>query len=210
MTYYKRHLPHWQPEGAEFFITFRLAESLPEEAVKKLKSYQEQLREQNDENLRNEIIRKTFQKYEGLLDKAETGPTWLKEEKIARIVQEALHFYNNKDYDLYAYCIMPNHVHMVFKHLAKNGNTDKSKNSYPVTTILQSIKSYSALECNKILDRTGAFWQSESYDRVIRDQYELENKIRYTLNNPVKARLVQKWEEWPYSYCKHEFINSFR
>ena len=104
---------------------------------------------------------------------------------------------------------MPNHVHAVFKHMNTGDKKKSSKNEYPITVLLHSIKSYTALECNKILGRTGAFWQSESYDRVIRDQKELENKIRYTLNNPVKAGLIQKWQDWPYSYCRSEFVDTF-
>lgn len=86
---------------------------------------------------------------------------------------------------------------------------DNTKEEYPVTKILHSIKSYTALECNKLLDRKGTFWQSESYDRVIRSSDELENTIRYVLNNPVKAGLVEEWTNWPHSYCKPEFGESF-
>lgn len=207
MVFYKRHLPHWQPEEAELFITFRLADSLPVEAIKRLKYYRKQLQKEAKKNLHSKIQSKLFQKYEAFLDQAESGPLWLKEEKVAQIVQKSLHFYDNKDYDLYAYCIMPNHVHVVFKML--DIERDQDKHTYSVTKILHSIKSYTALECNKILNRKGPFWQSESYDRVIRDSDELENTIAYTLNNPVKAGLVKHWRDWPYTYCKPEFLVSF-
>ncbi len=207
MVFYKRHLPHWQPEEAELFITFRLADSLPVEAIKRLKYYRKQLQKEAKKNLHSKIESKLFQKYEAFLDQAESGPLWLKEEKVAQIVQKSLHFYDNKDYDLYAYCIMPNHVHVVFKML--DIERDQDKHTYSVTKILHSIKSYTALECNKILNRKGPFWQSESYDRVIRDSDELENTIAYTLNNPVKAGLVKHWRDWPYTYCKPEFLESF-
>jgi hypothetical protein len=114
MSYYERHLPHWQPNQAEFFVTFRLAGSLPVKAVKVLKSYQQKRNEEHDAGLEAKIRRKVFQKYEKLLDCSGSGPTWLKEEKVADIVQDALHFYDDKKYDLYAYCVMPNHVHLVF------------------------------------------------------------------------------------------------
>jgi REP element-mobilizing transposase RayT len=209
VEYYKRHLPHWQPEGAEFFIPFRLAESLPVEAVNKLKSYRKQLEKQDDSKIKDEIQGQIFKKYEGLLDQAGSGPTWLKEKNVAGVVQNSLHFYDSKAYDLYAYCVMPNHVHVVFKHLGDNEEINELNDVYSITKILHSIKSYTALECNKVLNRAGAFWQSESYDRVIRDQDELENTIRYTLHNPVKAGLVERWEEWSYSYCKSEFVDTF-
>ena len=210
MNYYKRHLPHWQPEGAEFFITFRLTGSLPKEVVEKLRQQRKKFNEQSESRYKKEIQKKIFQKYEDLLDRAESGPAWLKNEKIYEIVKNALQYYDQKKYDLYAYCIMPNHVHLVFKLLDAKGDSNINEIEYPVTTIMQSIKSYTALECNKVLGRKGAFWQSESFDRVIRDQDELENTIRYTLNNPVKAGLIDQWEDWSHSYCKPEFIETFK
>lgn len=232
MSFYKRNLPHWQPEGAEYFITFRLAGSLPKEAVAKIKnernrlwrerkettrssgSLPEQQKPKNNESagsdrlsdLRDEIQRKTFKKYEILLDKAEKGPIWLEKSAVADVVKEAIHYRDEKEYDLYAYTIMPNHVHLVFKLLRINGHGDTDN---PVTEILKSLKWYTALKTNRILNRTGAFWQDESYDRVIRDARELENTIAYTLNNPVKAGLVKKWEDWAYSYCEPEFLPTF-
>ncbi|HEX6982260.1 MAG TPA: hypothetical protein VF181_05825, partial [Balneolaceae bacterium] len=127
MAFYQRHLPHWQPKQAEFFITFRLAGSLPAEAINRLQSYRKQVQDTEQED-QNQIQRNIFQKYEGLLDKFETGPTWLREEKVAQIVQGALNYYDKEHYDLYAFTIMPNHVHLVFRHL----NISKSS-EYGVT-----------------------------------------------------------------------------
>jgi hypothetical protein len=64
-----------------------------------------------------------------------------------------------------------------------------------------------AKKSNKVLNRKGKFWQPESYDRVIRDDRQLENKLRYTLYNPVKAGLISDWKQWPHTYCKPEFID---
>lgn len=122
------------------------------------------------------------------MDHNETGPTWLRQQEIAEIVKEAIHYRDGNEFDLYAYTIMPNHVHLVFKHLM---DSRTSKDTYPVTEILRKLKRYTARECNKLLQRTGSFWQAESFDRVIRNTRELESTIAYTLNNPVKARLVK-------------------
>ncbi len=234
MSFYKRNLPHWQPAGAEYFITFRLAGSLPANVVAKIKNDKAQrlcelrmatsssgsLPEQQGfidraragsdklSDLQEQIERVTFLKYEALLDKADSGPIWLKQPEVADIVQEAIHYRDQKEYDLYVYCIMPNHVHIVFKLLDQNEICSESK-EYMVTDVLKSLKWYTALKCNKLLLRNGGFWQAESYDRVIRDAGELENTIAYTLNNPVKAGFVEKWEDWPYSYCKPEFLELF-
>lgn len=205
MVFYQRHLPHWQPKSAEFFITFRLAGSLPKQAVNKLQFDRKQAQESNQHD-QNQLLRKILKKYEDLLDKAATGPTWLGQYKIAETVQNALHYHDEQSYDLYSYTIMPNHVHLIFRHI---DSAKEASNNYPVTDILHSIKSYTALECNRILGRKGRFWQSESYDRVIRDQNELEKTIRYVLYNPVKAGFVDQWQDWPYSYCTSKFIKSF-
>ena len=234
MNFYKRNLPHWQPSGSEYFITFRLAGSLPAEVVAKIKNDRAQrsrelrkatsssgslpekqgihdmVRAGSDRlsDLQEKIERETFLKYEDLLDKADAGPVWLKQPEVADIVQEAIHHRDQKEYDLYAYCIMLNHVHLVFRLLKQNQVLSES-NEYLVTEALKSLKWFTALKCNQQLQRSGAFWQAESYDRVIRDAKELENTIAYTLNNPVKAGFVEKWEDWPYSYCKPEFLESF-
>ena len=75
--------------------------------------------------------------------------------------------------------------------------------------ILQSLKAYTARAANKILQRGGAFWLHESYDHVVRDEKELERIIWYVLNNPVKARLVKEWHEWPWLYCRPDMVEHF-
>lgn len=209
MSFYKRQLPHWQPDDAEFFVTFRLAGSLPAEAIKKLKKLKEDLGKGVEVESASKYSSSITQKYENLIEGTENGPAWLKEKEIAQIVLESLHFFDKKEYDLYAYCIMPNHVHVVFKVNGRELDQAKTTHIYPATNIIGRLKSYTALNCNKVLGRTGPFWQAESYDRVIRDSDELENTIAYTLNNPVKAGLVKNWTDWPYTYCKPGLIESY-
>jgi len=123
----------------------------------------------------------------------------LADSDIAVIVVEALHHRDQNNYDLYAFCIMSNHVHVVFKFLH---NTEAQ---FPVAEIFKRLKSFTALKANEELGRTGSFWHSKSYDRVIRNEKELEKTIRYVLTNPIKAGLVTDWKEWEYSYCKQDF-----
>lgn len=205
MSFYRRNLPHWQPEQAEYFVTFRLTNSLPAIAIERLNDERKIL--QKSGKSISEVKRRIFAKYENLLDKAESGPTWLKNRKVAQIVCESIHHRDQNEYDLYAYCVMPNHIHLVFKLLNNSKIIEGVK--YPVTKLLQGLKKYTAHECNKVLDRTGQFWQHESFDRVVRDTDELENTIRYVLHNPVKAKLVKYWKDWPYSCCKEEFVENF-
>ena len=214
-TYYRRNLPHYQPSDATFFITFRLAGSLPGEVIARLREEHMQnekllqkIRDAKERKRKLAVQRKQyFGRVDELLDKAVEGPYWLKDERVAEVITDAIHFRDGKDYELIAYCIMPNHVHLVFHvgHVERNGislkrdtvslykqNTDSR---YTVTSILQSLKRYTALKANKILNRAGAFWQHESYDHVVRDEKELERIIAYVLNNPVKAGFASTWQE---------------
>jgi REP element-mobilizing transposase RayT len=136
-----------------------------------------------------------------MLDHQDGPNDWLKHPEVADVVAQSMHFYAENMYDLYAFCIMPNHVHMVFRmHIG--ANNDKK---YPVSDVLGRIKSYSAQKANKILGRTGTFWQQESYDHVVRNQKSLKNIIHYTLENPVKANLASSWREWSHTYVDEQF-----
>ncbi len=183
MSFYRRNLPHYQPPLAEYFITFRIAGSLPKSAVDRLNNERKSLEKIGEEP--SLIERRIYAKYDELLDEASTGPTWLSKPKIAETVCDSFHYRDNKLYDLYAYSLMPNHGHLVFKHL----NQDNMA-KYPVTKILQELKRFTAVECNKLIGREGQFWQHESFDHIVRDNDALERIIYYTLNNPVKAGLV--------------------
>lgn len=104
---------------------------------------------------------------------------------------------------------MSNHVHVVFKPFlderSLSVNKDAERLVYeskdpPLDVIMHSLKSYTANEANKILHRSGAFWETESYDHVIRSAREYGRVKAYVLNNPVKAGLVKDWREWPWSW----------
>jgi REP element-mobilizing transposase RayT len=71
---------------------------------------------------------------------------------------------------------------------------------------MQSLKRHTARQANIVLGRQGAFWQDESYDRVIRDNDEYVRTVNYVLENPVKAGLVSKWEDWPWAYFKSDVL----
>lgn len=71
----------------------------------------------------------------------------------------------------------------------------------PFHLTLKSLKGYSARKANEVLNRTGQpFWQSESYDHVVRDAAAFNRIVAYILNNPVKAGFIESWEDWPHSY----------
>ncbi len=206
-TYYDRKLPHFQPPGATLFVTFRLAGSLPAYVIQNLRdefsSFQTNLESSHDPDKFEKKIyaeqRRYFGKWDKALDTSTTGPFWLRNEKIASVVSESLHFLNNQRYELDAFSIMPNHVHAVFKPLPI-----ESDEYYSLSGIMHSLKRHTALEANKILNRKGQFWQHECYDHVVRDEAEHHRIIQYVINNPVAAGLVAEWRDWPWTYCRFE------
>ena len=204
---YRRNLPHYQPATVTLFVTFRLAGSLPVEVLRLLREEYERAVAEFDQTLslleRSEMVyaaqRRFFGRMDAFLDAAETGPRWLGEAMIAELVANSLHYRHERVYDLDTFCLMPTHAHVTFAPLtASNGKP------HALSSIMQSLKGYTAHEANKILDREGAFWHHESYDHVVRDAEEHERIVKYILNNPVKAGLVADWRDWPWSYTKHQ------
>ena len=207
--YYRRHLPHTQPPGATFFITFRLANSLPPEVLEKLQEDRaaievaiSKITDSDEKRQRQEIERKKwFTKWDDALDQVQTGDFYLREPKVAATVANSIRFHDGKWFDVIAYCLMPNHVHLVITPFEKTADQE-----YSLSEILHNIKRNSAKQSNKILGRTGDFWQHESYDHFIRDDAELERVVKYVLHNPVKAGLCSEWTDWQWSYSKYPML----
>jgi REP element-mobilizing transposase RayT len=203
---YRRHLPHFQPPGATLFITFRLADSIPKEVLKQLATETEQVEtvlagiSDPQERERQAYLeqRRLFGKWDIVLDSTTSGPTWLREPKIADLIVESLYYRHNRVYDLDAFCVMPNHVHVVYIPLRKEDDS-----YHALSAIMQSLKGRTASKANLLLGRKGDFWQHESYDHVVRDETEWRRIITYVVNNPVKANLVEHWQDWPWTYCKY-------
>jgi len=201
--YYERNLPHWHPPGATFFLTYRLAGSIPLAVLRQMKEDSDELLKLAEKTLqgatleaqRYQIQRRFFGQYDAALDTNPNGPYWLRESAVAELVIESLRFCAEKHFHLWAFCIMPNHVHVLLKHHPE---------ALLMSKILQSHKGFTGQEANKLLGRNGKFWHRETYDHVVRDQNEFDRIARYILNNPVKAKLVDKWEDWPYTYAHPE------
>ena len=146
------------------------------------------------------LERQWFQKSEDILHRANFGPTWMRDERVADKVAENLHRLDGEAYRLDAFSVMSNHVHVVFKPFLNEESIweiwDEEEgliftSSYPgLAETMHSLKGRSARECNLILERKGSFWEHESFDHVIR-KGKFDKTIRYVLNNPVKVGLVR-------------------
>lgn len=204
--FYRRHLPHFQPPGATLFVTFRLVGSIPQVILRELLVERERvdaildrIADPIERDRRADLEERClFARWDAALDTAQQGPFWLRDSHIATLVAESLHHRDGQVYTLDAYCIMPNHVHLICTPLPKPDGT-----YHALAAILHSLKRYMARQANELLGRKGQFWQHENYDRVVRDEDELHRIIAYVMNNPVKAGLVATWEEWGWIYVRN-------
>jgi REP element-mobilizing transposase RayT len=201
------YLPHVKREGASYFVTFRLADSLPKAVLLKYQAERaerlhrfhaaqksaKQLGATAQTETVDEIERDYFRKLETYLDKG-VGECSLKRPEIAMVVADALRFFDGRRYRLDAWVVMPNHVHAVLWPMP----------NHTLSKIVQSWKRHTSRETNKLLHRTGnTFWQPESYDHWIRNDEEHARCCHYVENNPVKARLCAAPEDWPWSSAHH-------
>jgi|SRR6516162_6116315 REP element-mobilizing transposase RayT len=196
------YLPHVKREGVRYFVTFRLADSLPKEVLLTIKAKQAMrlaaLNAKRGGQAEHtacriesieEIERDYFRELEAYLDRG-TGQCWLRRPDIAGLVSGALKFFDGERYALRAWVVMPNHVHVVFWPVPDQ----------TVSGIVHSWKRFIGREANKILHLTGhAFWQPEPFDHWIRNDVEFARCCSYVIHNPVKARLCRRAEEWPWS-----------
>jgi putative transposase len=178
--FYRRKLPHLHPEKDEatfLFVTWRLAGSLPKCQFPSPPSPPIS-------------AGRSFVIMDREADKATFGPVWLRDPRVASVVADALRYgeTGRRFYQLRAWVIMPNHVHVVLMPQA------------PLPTITRWVKGSTARNANLILGRTGLpFWQDESFDHRVRDEAELERIVRYVENNPVSAGLIANACEWTWS-----------
>jgi REP element-mobilizing transposase RayT len=108
----------------------------------------------------------------------------MKRDDVAALVAGALRHFEGIRYRLFAWCVMPNHVHTVVQPLS----------GYDFPCIVHSWKSFTAKEANRVIGRTGHFWQPEPYDHLVRDEEDFGRQVEYVLSNPSRAGLRDwKW-----------------
>ncbi len=191
------YLPHWRIPGATYAVTFRAKDSLPASVLEDYERKRQTLMERvamirksagaRDATcellpLRDELESLTETIIEPALHAAE-GPQPLSDPRIAEIACNALKFFDGERYDLLAWSVMPNHVHAL---LTPRVGHDLAK-------ILQSWKTHSAKEANRILGKSGTFWQEEYYDHIVRDGEDLKHQVGYILRNPLRGRVSAEW-----------------
>ena len=180
-----RNLPHWAQDGTLIFVTFRLADSLPQEKLREWEAEKEAwLRghpEPWDEETRREYAQSFPQRLQDYLD-AGYGSCILARKDCRDTVESALEHFNGNRYDLHAYVVMPNHVHVLMALAAKDD----------LSAVMHSWKSYTANILNRLCGTSGAVWRKESYDRLIRNSSHYRKVIEYITDKNAKGQMVKR------------------
>jgi REP element-mobilizing transposase RayT len=199
------YLPHCDKPGLTQFITFRLWDSMPASrrgewehllaiaershaprtapGTRSIASPDDKARAE----AREKAAREQRTKLEDYLDRG-LGECFLREPHIAALMESTIRFHHGSRFDLLAWVVMPNHVHALIE-----------VNDTPLSKIIQNWKSIVAVKANKLLGRTGDFWQLDYWDTYMRDAEQTRKAIRYIESNPVKAKLCRAPEAWLFS-----------
>jgi REP element-mobilizing transposase RayT len=175
------YLPHFDGGDIAQTISFRLADSLPQTVVERWKR---ELAFESGGNADLSLRRRI----EAYLDQG-YGNCALKDARVATIVQDSLLHFDGERYRLYAWVLMPNHVHILLTPAI----------GWSLSRIMKDMKSFTSREANTILGRRGQFWMEDYFDRYVRDAKHFASATAHIESNPVKAKLCIKPEDWPFS-----------
>jgi REP element-mobilizing transposase RayT len=187
---YLRHLPHWRQAGATYFVTFRLADSIPQRQLQALKrwrlAWERRHGEVQSEAEWKALAREITSKVERWLDHG-YGQCELRLPPVAKLMQDSLWKFQDDRYFVSGFVVMPNHVHA----------TLRPHENHELEEILKNMKGYVARLTNRLLGRSGTLWEEESYDRIVRDEEHLYRVVQYMGRNPARAGLpVSEWNRW--------------
>lgn len=189
-------LPHWEQSGCTYFVTWRMADSIPMHKLRSLQNERVTWLADHPKPWDDTTWKEFGQRFEGRiqewLDQGE-GSRFLDHEGARKIVSNALHFFDGQRYTLGDYVVMPNHVHVLF---IPSPGRDLRK-------LLHSWKSFTSKEILKCLpEAPNPFWLMESFDHIVRTEAQLKHFEDYIRENPVKANLKPgTWTHWKSELC---------
>jgi REP element-mobilizing transposase RayT len=178
----QNRLPHWQQSGAVYFVTFRLADAVPQRLRDQWESERAAWVRVQAEPWSAEIELEYHQRFSGAIERwldAGYGSCFLRRRDCAELVAEALRHFDGERLGLISSVVMPNHVHVLFVQNAE----------WPLEKVLRSWKSFASRRINGLLSRGGGLWQRDYFDRLFRDERHFANCVRYIRRNPKKAHL---------------------
>jgi|AraplaMF_Cvi_mMS_1032046.scaffolds.fasta_scaffold39674_2 REP element-mobilizing transposase RayT len=168
------YLPHFDSQDVVQFVTYRLSDSLPLEALERIRL------SDRPETLRDELLDRGW------------GACWLRQAPVAEIVEQSFFAFDGDRYRLHAWTIMPNHVHVLFG----------VRSEVTLSDIVASWKKFTARQANRLLGRTGPFWQADYWDRFIRNDAHFDAAVSYIDNNAVKAGLAKTPADWAWGSAR--------
>ncbi len=184
------YLSHFDRPGLIQAITFRLYDSVPAHVIARWKAELQSTAAKSANA--SAVARETEVELHRQIARCEDagyGACWLRAHHVARIIEDALLYFDGERYRLLAWCIMPNHVHAL----------GETMGGFPLGKIAHSWKSFTATQADEALGRAGTFWLREYHDRYIRDADHFDAAVHYIEQNPVKARLVREARDWKFS-----------
>lgn len=188
----KGNLRHYHQDGHPVFITFRLADSLPQQFLEQHQQHWQQFQLDNPQLPPDELRRQFAQQYHidanKLLDQG-YGECLLAQQQYRNIVSQALGYHHDTLYLLHQYVIMPNHVHLILEPLG----------THDWQTAIHSVKTFTARAINKARQHNAKVWQRESFDRLIRDQDHYNRVWQYIADNPrhLPSGTFEYWHNTP-------------
>lgn len=209
---FRRNLPHWRREGAVYWITFRLADALPQSKLAELRLEREAWLQQNPEPWTPTQARDHEARFGERLQEwldAGYGSCALARPDVRDVVRSCLTRFDGDRLNLHAAVIMPNHIHALLEPksdtgipagaFSPTGHPPETPSADPLSHLLKGIKGASARAANQVLCRSGPFWMDESYDRLVRSEEEYTRFVEYIGANPAKAGLAptQYWLHLP-------------
>lgn len=177
-------LPHWHQDGVIYFVTFRLADSLPQEKLVRYREEKELWQAEHPGRLSPELEREYHQRFSERIHQwldANYGSMLLEDSQARKIVEGALQYFDSKRYDLDEFVVSANHVHALVQ----------PRSSYNLSSILHSWKSFTAKELLKLpiaqtLSTAPVVWQKESWDHIVRSPASLEKFREYIRAHDIK------------------------
>ncbi len=204
-AYYKsRNLPHLFADDKPIFITYRLDFTLPQKVMQDysrlIEDWIRDLEDLSDAERARHLKDKDqrfFAWFDRLIAVSPEVPQLLHKDGIREIIEESFKHFDGVRYTLLSYCIMPNHVHvLIYPKLQEDGLI------FSIPHIVYTWKKFTGTAINRILGKQGSLWQKEIYDSLVKDDAGLTNVVEYIVNNPVKAKLVNEWQQWKGTYVR--------
>jgi REP element-mobilizing transposase RayT len=188
VAFWRGRLPHWEVEAGRYFVTIHLAGAIPDVAQARIREIAAELaRIPNEADERLQIQRRIFGEMERWLDRADSNQH-LTQPAVASMVREAITHREQSDWAMLEYVLMPNHIHLFFE-LKRAG----------LKRVLEDFKRWTGHQAAKTTRlEDGRFWQDEWFDHWSRSDSEDERIAEYIRQNPVQAKLVDRYQDWPF------------